>query len=99
GLQGGAQPPPPEHPPPPPACGGGGGGGARGGVFLAAPKKRECFFCPPDRRARSYLHANCAHCHRFGGGGGQVVLEMDFSKPLKEMGILDVPPKQGDFGF
>jgi putative heme-binding domain-containing protein len=54
---------------------------------------------PVEKRARSYLHANCAHCHRFGGGGGQVVLEMDYSKPLKEMGILDVPPKQGDFGI
>jgi putative heme-binding domain-containing protein len=54
---------------------------------------------PEDKRARSYLHANCAHCHRFGGGGGQVVLELDYSKPLKEMGIFDVPPRQGDFGI
>src|SRR5262249_60637344 len=49
--------------------------------------------------ARSYLHVNCSHCHRFGGGGGQVVLELDISKPLKETGILDVKPKQGDFGI
>jgi putative heme-binding domain-containing protein len=54
---------------------------------------------PLDKRARSYLHANCAHCHRFGGGGGQVVLEMDIARPLKEVGIHDVPPKQGDFGI
>jgi putative heme-binding domain-containing protein len=52
-----------------------------------------------DARARSYLHANCAHCHRFGGGGGQVVLELDYSKSLTETGILDVKPKQGDFGL
>jgi len=52
-----------------------------------------------DQRARSYLHVNCAHCHRFGGGGGQVVLELDIAKPLKETGILDVRPKQGDFGL
>jgi putative heme-binding domain-containing protein len=52
-----------------------------------------------DHAARSYLHVNCAHCHRFGGGGGQVVLELDFTKALKETGILDVPPKQGDFGI
>ncbi len=52
-----------------------------------------------DARARSYLHVNCAHCHRFGGGGGQVVLELDYAKPLKETGILDVRPKQGDFGI
>jgi putative heme-binding domain-containing protein len=54
---------------------------------------------PAEKRARSYLHANCAHCHRFGGGGGQVVLELDFTKPVKEMAVLDVPPKQGDFGI
>ncbi|HSQ57732.1 MAG TPA: PQQ-dependent sugar dehydrogenase, partial [Gemmata sp.] len=52
-----------------------------------------------EERARSYLHVNCAHCHRFGGGGGQVVLELDYSKPMKETGILDVKPKQGDFGI
>lgn len=52
-----------------------------------------------DLRARSYLHANCAHCHRFGGGGGQVVLELDIAKPLKDTGIFDVRPKQGDFGL
>jgi putative heme-binding domain-containing protein len=54
---------------------------------------------PLDARARSYLHVNCAHCHRFGGGGGQVVLELDFLKPLKETGIYDVKPRQGDFGL
>jgi putative heme-binding domain-containing protein len=55
--------------------------------------------CSLEQRARSYLHVNCAHCHRFGGGGGQVVLEMDYSRPLKETGLFDVPPKQGDFGL
>ncbi len=52
-----------------------------------------------DARARSYLHVNCAHCHRFGGGGGQVVLELDVTRPLKETGIFDVKPRQGDFGL
>jgi len=52
-----------------------------------------------EKWVRSYLHVNCAHCHRFGGGGGQVVLELDHAKPLKETGILDVPPRQGDFGL
>ncbi len=54
---------------------------------------------PPEDAARSYLHVNCAHCHRFGGGGGQVVLELDQGKALKETGILDVRPRQGDFGL
>lgn len=67
--------------------------------------KKEPSFAPLtseeslDRQARSYLHVNCAHCHRFGGGGGQVVLELDISKPLKETGLLDVKPRQGDFGL
>ncbi|MCS7022035.1 MAG: PQQ-dependent sugar dehydrogenase [Gemmataceae bacterium] len=52
-----------------------------------------------EQRARSYLHVNCAHCHRFGGGGGQVVLELDISKPLGETGIYDTRPRQGDFGL
>ena len=52
-----------------------------------------------DERARAYLHVNCAHCHRFGGGGGQVVLELDHTKSLKETGIVDVHPRQGDFGI
>lgn len=52
-----------------------------------------------DDVARAYLHVNCAHCHRFGGGGGQVVLELDHSKPLKDTGILNAKPKQGDFGL
>ena len=52
-----------------------------------------------DERARAYLQVNCAHCHRFGGGGGQVVFEMDVAKSLKETGLLDAGPKQGDFGI
>jgi putative heme-binding domain-containing protein len=65
----------------------------------ALPDSRLFARLTREQFARSYLHVNCAHCHRFGGGGGQVVLELDYSKPLKEMGILDVPPKQGDFGI
>ena len=52
-----------------------------------------------EDEARSYLHVNCAHCHRFGGGGGQVVLELDHAKTRKETGVLDARPKQGDFGL
>ena len=54
---------------------------------------------PLERRARSYLHVNCAHCHRFGGGGGQVVLELELSKPLPQTGIYNERPRQGDFGL
>src|SRR6185437_4419291 len=71
----------------------------------AAKRERLVYeYFPKDEKGdeavvRSYLHVNCAHCHRFGGGGGQVVLELDFSKPLKETGLLDVRPRQGDFGI
>jgi putative heme-binding domain-containing protein len=47
-------------------------------------------------RTRAYLHANCGHCHRFGGGGA-VELELHAFLPLDKMKVLDVPPRQGPF--
>jgi len=49
-----------------------------------------------DLRARSYLHANCSHCHRKWGGGNakfQLLATLD----LKETGALDVRPAHGTF--
>jgi putative heme-binding domain-containing protein len=47
-------------------------------------------------RARSYLHGNCGHCHRFGGGGA-VDFELHSFTPLERTKTLDVPPHQGTF--
>ncbi|HKD35491.1 MAG TPA: PQQ-dependent sugar dehydrogenase, partial [Pirellulales bacterium] len=50
-----------------------------------------------DRRARSYLQVNCAHCHQF-GAGGTAEIELRSKIPLAETKLL-VPPKQGAFGI
>jgi hypothetical protein len=49
-----------------------------------------------DRRARSYLHANCAHCHMKWGGGNasfQLLATLD----LKDTGTIDAKAGQGGF--
>ncbi len=52
---------------------------------------------PLDARARSYLHANCSHCHRF-NGGGIVGLDLLPKKKLAETRLLESPIR-GDFGL
>lgn len=51
-----------------------------------------------DTRARSWLHANCAHCHRI-HGGGSVPLTVNIEVPAGEMHALDERPMRGDFGM
>jgi len=49
-----------------------------------------------DERARSYLHANCGHCHMKWGGGNaefQLLATLD----LKDTGTLNTRPGQGNF--
>ena len=50
------------------------------------------------KRARSYLHANCAHCHHQGGGGA-TVFDLSYHLPLKRTKLLGLPPAQGNFGL
>jgi putative heme-binding domain-containing protein len=47
-------------------------------------------------RSRSYLHANCGHCHRM-GGGGSVDLELHFTADLAKSKVLGVTPVRGTF--
>jgi uncharacterized repeat protein (TIGR03806 family) len=53
---------------------------------------------PVDVRARSYLHSNCAHCH-MKWGGGNAEFKLLSTLPLKDMGIVNVPPAHGNFGI
>jgi len=48
-------------------------------------------------RARSYLHANCANCHR-PGGPGQGPMDFRFQTSLEDIGACDVSPENGDLG-
>ncbi len=50
-----------------------------------------------DDRARSYLHVNCGHCHRNGGGGAvnfQLHLDADLTG---DRGVIDIAPGRGTF--
>ncbi len=53
---------------------------------------------PLEVRARSYLHANCGHCH-CEGGGGAVDLRLQFPVDAAEMKAVGVRPARGDFGL
>ena len=48
-------------------------------------------------RARSYLHANCAHCHRKWGGGNAEFQTLALL-PVQDMGVLETRPGQGTLG-
>jgi putative heme-binding domain-containing protein len=53
---------------------------------------------PLHDRGRSYLHVNCAHCHRFNGGGSaSIYLSHDLR--LRDTMAVDVAPTQGTFGI
>ncbi|MCU7827469.1 MAG: PQQ-dependent sugar dehydrogenase [Candidatus Thiodiazotropha sp. (ex Myrtea sp. 'scaly one' KF741663)] len=51
-----------------------------------------------ERRARSYLHSNCANCHQPGGpGGGNLDLRMSAS--LTATGLCNQAPLTGNLGL
>jgi putative heme-binding domain-containing protein len=51
---------------------------------------------PVADRARSWLHVNCAGCHRF-NGGGVVPAHFNLDKPLAECRVLGEKPTRGNF--
>ena len=53
---------------------------------------------PLDLRARTWLSANCAHCHR-NRGGGSVTMKLDLEVALNEMDAIDLDPEKGGFGI
>ncbi|MCI0459746.1 MAG: PQQ-dependent sugar dehydrogenase [Gemmataceae bacterium] len=53
---------------------------------------------PLEARARSYLHANCGHCHS-NGGGGSVDLRLQFPVAVAQMKAVGVRPSRGDFAL
>lgn len=50
------------------------------------------------QRARSYLHANCAHCH-MKWGGGNAEFQLVATLPLEELGVVNTRPGHGTFGL
>ena len=50
------------------------------------------------RLARSYLHANCAHCHQ-PDGPTPAAVDLRFATNLEDMNLCDEPPSQGSFGI
>ncbi|MEM7601291.1 MAG: PQQ-dependent sugar dehydrogenase, partial [Verrucomicrobiota bacterium] len=53
---------------------------------------------PIDLRARTWLSANCAHCHRK-RGGGSVTMKLNLEVTLDEMDAINFDPEKGGFGL
>lgn len=53
---------------------------------------------PLESRARSWLHANCATCHRE-HAGGSAPLMLNVEMVTSEMRVLGEKPTRGDFGL
>jgi hypothetical protein len=52
-----------------------------------APLPRAQSYQTAERRARGYLHANCAHCHR----GGEDRMDLRFTTAFRDMHLCNVP--------
>jgi hypothetical protein len=72
-------------------------------AFVSKQKKQPSALvsdldAPIELRARTWLSANCAHCHR-NRGGGSVTIKMDLETPLDKMDLLNAVPEKGGFGI
>jgi uncharacterized repeat protein (TIGR03806 family) len=76
--------------------------------ILEAPIDRNAF--PPlraadaqgasnEERARGYLHANCAMCHRDGAGAGAATIDLRIDRALPDTRTCNVPPQAGDLSI
>lgn len=53
---------------------------------------------PLEARARSYLHANCAHCH-VGAGGGNSQFDLELGHDLAKLKLIGEKPLHHKFGI
>lgn len=53
---------------------------------------------PLESRARSWMHINCAHCHRV-SGGGSVPIYLNIETPTDQMGLIGKAPQKGHFNL
>ena len=51
-----------------------------------------------DRRARAYLHANCAQCH-VAAGGGNSQIDLEFTTAAEKTRLFDVRPVHDTYGL
>ncbi len=68
---------------------------ARGPAQLVDPADESA---PLAQRARSYLHGNCAHCHR-PGSSGAVTMYWPIEFNEERTGAFGIAPQRGTFGI
>jgi uncharacterized repeat protein (TIGR03806 family) len=77
--------------------------GLFGGCLPGRPATLPALTDPSDAsqplaaRARSYLHANCAHCH-LPGGPAPAAIDLRVETPFTSTGLCDGVPQDGDLG-
>lgn len=53
---------------------------------------------PIEKRSRSYLHVQCAHCHRPDNPAGQARIDFRFDTSWVGMGVCNALPQHGNLG-